>query len=683
MEDILIILKKSKRALSLAEITKRLNLHPSEKSMVKKMLDRLIKAGKIVKSEGAYTLPQNEGLLEGTVCATASGADFFIKEGMEDMKIVHSREFAVMHNDTVLVKKTGKNVRVVKIIKRAVERLVGTVYKDGTTYFLAPDDKKLHELFILPKGKRKDVQAGDKAVCDIVTYPTRYSHGVCTVKENLGSAEDDNTAILSVLYKYNVKQEFPENVIKEAENAPDAITEEELNGRLDLRRLNTITIDGEDAKDLDDAVSLEITEKGDYLLGVHIADVSHYVKMDSAIDVEARERATSVYIPGTVYPMLPKRLSNGICSLNENVDRLTISCFMIITKQGKMTEYSIQPSVIRSKRRMTYGDVTEILEDPKSEKRKQYKDIFGMLLLMRQLAELLIDTASKRGSIDFDLPEAKITLDESGFPIAIDKYETTISNRMIEQFMLQANTTVAKHMRDKGLPAVYRVHDEPEQKKLESFSDLISSFNLRLPEKPTPRDFQAILYKIEGMPEEALIKKTMLRSMSKAKYKATCGGHFGLAYENYLHFTSPIRRYPDLFVHRTLNMIFEGNKNALREQANRMENTANVSTLREIDAAMTERDVDDIRKAQYMSKRIGDEAYGTVSGVTAYGMFVELDNTVEGFIPINTMEGYYDYDEANYRLVSDKSIFRLGDRVRIRVFAVNIPEGKVEFTLLA
>ncbi len=683
MEDIIKILKKIKKPASLNEITRRLNVHPREKVYVKKMLDRLVRDGRIVKSDGLYNLPENEGLLEGTVCSTVSGADFFVCEGMEDMKIVHSREYAVMHNDRVLVKKTGRNVRIVKVLERSIKRIVGTVYKDGTTYYLAPDDKKLHELFIIPKGKRGDAAAGDKAVCDIITYPFVNANGTCIVRECLGSAEDDDTAILSVLYKYDVRQKFSEAVLLEAENAPDTVAEEELSGRLDLRKLNIITIDGDDAKDLDDAISLEITEKGDYLLGVHIADVSHYVKMDSAVDVEARERATSVYIPGTVYPMLPQKLSNGICSLNENVNRLTLSCFMIITKQGKMTEYSIQPSVIRSKHRMTYSEVTELLENSKSEMRKQYKDVFGMILLMRQLAQILIDTANKRGSIDFDLPEAKIILDENGFPSEIKRYETGISNKIIEQFMLQANTTVAKHMQEKVLPAVYRVHEEPEQKKLEAFADLIATFNLRLPEKPTPKDFQEILAKVAGAPEEALIKKTMLRSMSKAKYKPSCQGHFGLAYDHYLHFTSPIRRYPDLFVHRTLNMVFDNNMNALKEQSARLENAANVSTQREIDAAMCERDVDDIRKAQYMSQRIGEEFEGAVSGVTAYGMFVELENTVEGFIPVNTMEGYYDYDEANYRLVSDKNIYRLGDRVKIRVFAVNVADGKVEFTLLA
>ena len=682
MEKIVKIVTQSKTPLTDKEITKKLGFRYEDAPIVRKILEKCVKEGKIIKKNNRY-LSNNE-YIEGKVCATVSGADFFMAENLaEDLKITKSREFAVMHNDTVLVKKTGRSCRIVKIISRGYERIVGTVYRDGTTLYVVPDERKLHCLFILPKDKRLGASEGDKVVAEIISYPTDKSDGVCEVKENLGSAEDDSTAILSVLYNYGVSTSFPDKVINALDYVPESIAETDLCNRLDLRKLNTITIDGDDAKDLDDAVSLEITEKGEYLLGVHIADVSHYVKMDSPIDVEARQRATSVYIPGKVFPMLPKKLSNGICSLNEGEDRLTLSCFMIISRQGKVLEYSIQPSVINSKHRMTYTEVTEILENPKSEKRKQYKDVFGMLLLMKNLALLLIDNAEKRGSIDFDIPEAKIILDENDYPIEIKEYETGISNRIIEQFMLITNQTVAMHMQKKALPSIYRVHEAPEEKKLEAFKELIEVFGYKLPINPKPQDFQKILEQATGTPEEALIKKTMLRSMSKAKYKPTCDGHFGLNYEHYLHFTSPIRRYPDLMVHRALNMTFENNKKALFEIKNRVENCSSVSTTQEINAALCERDVEDIRKAQYMEKRIGEEFSGTVSGVTAYGMFVELENTVEGFIPINTMKGYFDYDEARYQLKSDEKTYRLGDNVKIRVFAVNIPEGKVEFSLLA
>ncbi len=683
MENLINLIKKLNKPVTVKEVTKKLNLPQTQQKMVKTLLDRLVKEGKLIKKKDAYFLPLNDGLLEGTVCSTLKGVDFFMMEGLkEDLKITHSREFNLMHNDRVLVKPLGRNCRVVKIIKRAYENIVGTIVKEGNSYFLLPDERKLHTLFIVPKSKLNGANVNEKAVCKIESYPTKNSYGVCAVEKVLGPAEEDGTAILSTLYNYNIPLEFPKKVLEFADNIPDTVQEEDLYNRLDLRKLNIITIDGDDAKDLDDAISLEITEKGDYLLGVHIADVSNYVKMDNPVDNEALKRATSVYIPGKVYPMLPKKLSNGICSLNEHVDRLTLSCFMVITKQGKVVDYSIQPSVINSKHRMTYTDVTEILEDPKSPKRKEYKDILGMLLLMKQLALTLIDGAKKRGSIDFDLPEAKVILDENDFPVEIKEYEIGISNKIIEQFMLLANKTVAKHMLNKNLPSIYRVHEKPDEKKLDAFRELLKPFNIFLKEDPKPQDFNDILNKVIGEPEEALIKKTMLRSMSKAKYKPTNDGHFGLAYEHYLHFTSPIRRYPDLMVHRALNMQFSENYKGLRELSHRLDNVANISTQQEINAALCERDVTDIRKAQYMSKRIGEEFWGNVSGVTAYGMFVELPNTVEGFIPVNTMDGYFELDEANMRLISVNKCYRLGDNVKIRVFGADTIEGKVEFTLL-
>ncbi len=683
MEQIIKIINNAKKPLTAVEVAKKLNMPQKQVKMVKGVLDNLVSQGKLVKASGAYGKIQSLGLIQGKVCSTKTGADFFQSDELkEDLKIIGSKHLYLMHNDIVLAKKRGQNCAVVKIIKRANEKIVGTVYKDAGTWYLVPDDKKLHVMFIVSKKDRNLVQAGDKAVAKILSYPTGHEEGVCKIEERLGSAEDDNTAITATLFRYGVQQEFSEKVLREADGIKDEITDSMLEGRLDLRKLNVITIDGDDAKDLDDAVSLEMTEKGDFLLGVHIADVSHYVALDSAIDVEARSRATSVYIPGTVFPMLPKSLSNGVCSLNENVDRLALSCFMIITRQGKIIDSHIAPSVIKSKHRMTYSVVTDMLENSSSEYRKQYKDIFGMLLLMRQLAEILIATAEKRGSIDFDLPEAKIELDENSFPVKISEYEIGISNKIIEQFMLAANQTVAAYMNNHAHPAIYRVHEKPEEKKLEVFRELVEVFGYRLPKEPKPIDFQRILQQAEGTPQEALIKKTMLRSMSKAKYKPTNDGHFGLAYENYLHFTSPIRRYPDLTVHRALNMLFQKNHSGLRELSSRLEGISTVSTEREINAAACERDVDDIRKAQFMSKLIGERFSGTVSGVTAYGMFVELANTVEGFVPIGTMQGYYDYDEAHFRLKSVNNCFTLGDRVEVSVFGVNIPEGRVEFTLL-
>ncbi len=683
MESIITLFQTAQRPMSAQTVTKKLKLNKSQTKMIKSMLDRYVREGKLIRERDRYFMPQQSNLLEGTVASTFSGADFFTSPELEeDLKITHSLDFCAMNKDRVLVRKKGGKCEIVRILERGNKELVGTLMRDGEIFYLQPDDRKIHFGFLVPKSERKKAKVGDKIVCEITSYPTQKADGVCKICENLGSSENDDSAILSVIRSYGVKETFPDGVIESADSIPDTISEAQLAGHLDLRKLTVITIDGDDSKDLDDAVSLEITDKGDFLLGVHIADVSHYVKQDSPLDAEAKQRATSVYVPGTVYPMLPKKLSNGICSLNEGEDRLTLSCFMIITRQGNIIESSIQPSVIRSKHRMTYNVVTEILEKSDSPKRKEYKDIFGMLVLMKDLATILSKTAKARGSIDFDLPEAKITLDGNGFPAKIEKYEVGISNKIIEQFMLAANQTVATFMKNKNLPCLYRVHQPPEKKKLDTFLDLIHVFGYTLPENPKPSDFQTLLKKIEGTQEENLIDKTMLRSMSKAKYKSTCDGHFGLAYENYLHFTSPIRRYPDLTVHRSLHMYFEKNFKALEKYREQMDHLGELCTSQEINAANCERDVDDIRKAQYMGKHIGEEFEGIISGVQAYGLFVELENTCEGFIPVETMDGYYSYDEARFSLFDKDKRFSLGDRVKIRVFSVSIPDGRTEFTLL-
>ncbi len=683
MMDLTKTIRQFNTPVTAQTVAKTLGVKKSELPIIKKELLRLVNEGRLSEKNGRFLVPEKAGMLEGRVAATAAGTDFFVCDSLDgDLKIIKSRDFAVMNNDRVLVRMRGSHCEVVKIIERANQKIVGTVRRDGQFFFIEPDDKKLHEIFILPKSERSKVNVGDKIVGFVKAYPTGKTNGICRVDENLGSADDDNTAILSVLRSYGIEENFPPKVIGEAEQMPNEVFCGELSGRLDLRKLPTVTIDGDDAKDLDDAVSLEMTERGDYLLGVHIADVSHYVTLSSAIDAEAAKRATSVYIPGRVFPMLPQKLSNGICSLNPHEDRLTLSCFMVITNQGKITDYHIAPSVINSNHRLTYSEVTGMLEDPRSPLRKTYADVFGMLLLMEKLAGILADVAHNRGSIDFDLPEADIILDDSGFPEKVVRHEIGISNKMIEQFMLAANRTVAAHMRNHALPCVFRVHEPPEEKKLEGFKKLIKVFGESLPLSPKPSDFNILLDKFAGSEEENLIKKTMLRTMSKAKYKPTCDGHFGLALDDYLHFTSPIRRYPDLIVHRVLHMSFDGQHKAIEAYASQMEKLAEICTQQEINAAYCERDVDDIRKAQYMSKHIGEEFFGYISGVTPYGMFVELDNTVEGFIPIATVKGYFHYDEARFMLYNDEKRYTLGDAVKIKVLGTTVQSGKVEFSLL-
>lgn len=677
------ILENFQRPVTASHIASALHLHKGQTKMITSVLNGLVKRGKAVKQGKLYSLPAIGGLIEGKVCGTYSGVDFFSSETLEnDIKIAHGYSAGIMHGDRVLVQIRGNKCEVKEILEHGTKEFVGTVCKqDGLNYVL-PDDGRIHYAFLLPKGEKNKAKVGDKVFAYITSYSTERSEGTCRIKENLGSGEDDDTAIKAVLRTYGIEEEFPQAVTEYAQSIPDSVTKEDIEGRLDLRKTVTVTIDGEDSKDLDDAVSLEMTEHGDYLLGVHIADVSHYVRYCDVLDTEARKRGTSVYIPGKVYPMLPKKLSNGICSLNEGEDRLTLSCFMIVSRQGKICDYSIQPSVIRSKHRLTYSLVTEMLENPSSPSRKKYSDIFGMLLLMKELTEVFIKNSAQRGAIDFDLPEANIILDGDGFPKEILPREMGIANRMIEEFMLAANRTVAKHLQEKNIPGIFRVHQSPEKKKTEVFKHISEMLGYSLPEEPTTLDYARILSEAQGKNEENLLKKAALRSMSKAKYKSTCDGHFGLAFDRYLHFTSPIRRYPDLAVHRALHWSFENNKKMTENFAREASHIADLCTDREINAVSCERDIDDIRKAQYMSKRIGFESDATVSGVTAYGIYAELPDTCEGFIPIGKIDGYYEYDEDAFALKSPQRDIVLGDSVKIRIINVNIPEGKAEFELL-
>lgn len=684
MEFITEILKNAQRPLTAAAIASKMECGRGQAKMVASILDMLAREGNVVKQGKLYFVPENAGIIEGRVASTYSGVDFFVSETFkEDLKIQHSYDWGVMNGDRVLVKRKGTKCEIVKVLERVNRNIVCTVVKENMRLFALPDDKKLHYAFMLPKSEKHKAQAGDKVYAEITSYALNSKEGTCRIIENLGSGSDDETVIKSILRTYGVEEDFPESVLDAAEKVESGIKKSELAGRLDLRKLPVVTIDGDDSKDLDDAVSLEMTERGDFLLGVHIADVSHYVTVDSPLDKEAKKRATSVYVPGSVYPMLPKKLSNGICSLNPDEDRLTLSCFMVISRQGKIGEYSIQPSVIRSKHRLTYNIVTDMIENTHSAARKEYADILGMILLMRELAGILINGAKLRGSIDFDVPEAKITLDENGFPIKIEPCKTGISNRIIEEFMLAANRTVAKHLREKKIPGIFRVHQPPEKKKLDAYRQLLDVLGYSLPEDPEPADFGRILEQAQGKPEETLLKKATLRAMSKAKYKATCDGHFGLAYENYLHFTSPIRRYPDLAVHRALHWSFENNKKQLERFAREAEHTAEICTDREINAAACERDVDDVRKAQYMSRHIGEVHSATVSGVTAYGIYAELENTCEGFIPIGKIDGYFNFDEVRFALVSPQRTITLGDKIEIRTESANIAEGKCEFSLFS
>ena len=475
---------------------------------------------------------------------------------------------------------------------------------------------------------------------------------------------------------YGLSQEFTLDVIDEIANISDSVDSVEINKRRDLRGMTIVTIDGEDAKDLDDAVSVEELESGNILLGVHIADVSHYVREHTALDREAQYRGTSVYLVDQVVPMLPKKLSNGICSLNPKVDRLCLSVFMEISPFGAVEKYEICESVIKTTERMTYTDVTAILEKKKSHRLSQEFE------LMRRLQEILKRKRRKRGSIDFDFPEPKIILDDAGHPIDVKRYDITISNKIIEEFMLVCNETIAEHMEKLKLPLVYRVHEQPDEDKMAKFAEMLAGFGYKLRTKDgvVPKTLQEILKKIAGKDEEQAISTIMLRSLMKARYCEENLGHFGLAAKYYCHFTSPIRRYPDLAVHRIVKTWLRGEN--CKRFARCVEKAAKESSESEINAVEAEREWRKYKMCEYMEDKIGDEFDGFISSVTSFGVYVELPNTVEGLIPIRELKGdYYIFDEVHFRLTGRRTgvIFRIGDKVKVKLVRVNAELKQIDF----
>ena len=485
-------------------------------------------------------------------------------------------------------------------------------------------------------------------------------------------------------------EKFPQKVIKEAEDVAVEIPKEEIERRLDIRHLNIFTIDGEDAKDLDDAISIEILENGNYNLGVHIADVTHYVKEKSKLDKEALKRATSVYLVDTVIPMLPKVLSNGMCSLNPNEDKLTLSVFMEIDKNGKVVKYDIKETIINSKARMTYTEVSDILEKGDEDLKKKYANILDDFYNAQDLAKILSKRRTQRGSIDFDFPEAKIILNEDGTVNNIKHYERRISNRIIEEFMLVTNETVAEHYFWLNIPFVYRIHEVPSKEKMEELSKFIATFGYTIKgdlDDVHPKALQKIVEDIKGKKEEDVISTIMLRSLRQARYSPECSGHFGLAAKYYSHFTSPIRRYPDLQIHRIIKEQLNDkiNQKRIEQLTNIVDYSSTISSEKERKAELAERDVKDYYKALFMSDKIGQEFEGVVSSVTSFGMFIELDNTVEGLVRLaNISDDYYIFDESTYTIIGEatKKTYKIGDTVNIRVAKVNADLKEIDFEFI-
>ncbi|WP_129732067.1 ribonuclease R [Ectobacillus funiculus] len=646
-----------------------------------------------------YGLPEKMNLLKGKLTGHSRGFAFVVPEekGQDDIFIPPTELNGALHGDTVLARINSetsgsrKEGTIVRIIERGTKQLVGTYTESKNFGFVIPDDKRIISDIFIPKNVAMGAVEGHKVVVKITAYPQDRMSAEGEVIQILGHKNDPGVDILSVIHKHGLPMMFPADVLDQANNVPDTIDPKDLENRRDLRNEVIVTIDGADAKDLDDAVTVKKLDNGNYKLGVHIADVSHYVTEGSPIDVEAADRGTSIYLVDRVIPMIPHRLSNGICSLNPKVDRLTLSCEMEINAKGEVVKHDIFQSVIKTTERMTYFDVNRILEDKDEELFSRYEALIPMFQDMGELAAILREKRMTRGAIDFDFKEAKVLVDEDGQPKDVVLRERSTAEKLIEEFMLAANETIAEHFHWLNVPFMYRVHEEPKEDKLERFFQFITNFGYTVKGKANdihPRALQQILEMVQGQPEEVVISTVMLRSMKQARYDAESLGHFGLSTEYYTHFTSPIRRYPDLIVHRLIRTYLINGRIDADTQAKWREKLASIaehSSNMERRAVEAERETDELKKAEYMMDKIGEEFEGMISSVTNFGMFVELPNTIEGLIHVSYLtDDYYRYDEQHYAMIGERTgkVFRIGDEVTIRVVKVNKDERSIDFEVV-
>lgn len=643
-------------------------------------------------------------ILKGVYNGSSRGYGFVHTDDDDDeMIFVMRRDVNTAINGDVVEVELIKNAvgdkvaegRIVNVIERNSNTIVGKFERAGSFGFVVPADSRIATHIFVPKSGIAGAAHDDMVVVKIDKWPSDNKYGGKPeghIIEILGCKGDPGVDVMAVIRSHGIRTDFPAKVVAEADKIPSKLDDEcikaELKkGRVDLRDKCIITIDGATAKDLDDAVCVEKLPNGVYKLGVHIADVSHYVVKDSPIDKEALLRGTSVYFVDRVVPMLPKNLSNGICSLNPRVDRLTMSCEMIVNADGKIVEHEIFESIIRTTERMTYDDVYEIIENNNSELCEKYQHIYDMLMDMKALSNILREKRERRGAIEFEFDESQIVVNEAGRPIDVVRVIRNSAHEMIEDFMLAANETVAEHYYWYDAPFVYRVHEVPSLEKLNTFSRFATNlgFQLENVNNPTPLDFQKLLKKAEGSKESQALSVAMLRAMQKAKYSAAYGIHFGLAAEYYTHFTSPIRRYPDLIVHRLIKQYAKhGKPKNMQKLYSEIFEIANKNSESEVVAEMAERDVLGIKKFELMREHIGEEFHGVISGVTSFGVFVELENTCEGLVPITLLtDDYYDYYEDKYALIGErtKRELKLGDKVDIVIVAADEANHKLEFIL--
>ena len=685
--------------MKLKELAMLFDIPKEQREDLKEVLDTLLTEGKIgISQKGKYGKP-DLGSIAGVFFGHPKGFGFVAVEGLDqDIFIPEDKTGGALHGDTVLVSaetKPGNGKRaeghVVKVLEHANEQIIGYYQKNKSFGFVIPDNQKISKDVFIPQGKDMGAMTGHKVVVKVTDYggPERKPEGVIT--EILGHVNDPGTDILSIVRAYGLPEEFPDSVMKQVTAVPDEITGKDMQGRLDLRDLQTVTIDGEDAKDLDDAIT--ISKKGGvYTLGVHIADVTNYVTENSPLDEEALRRGTSVYLVDRVIPMLPHKLSNGICSLNQGEDRLALSCIMDIDEDGSVIGHRIAETVINVDRRMTYTAVNAIITDRDESVRKEYEAFVPMFEQMKELADILREKRKKRGSIDFDFPETKVILDERGKPLEIKPYDRNSATKIIEDFMLMANETVAEDYFWQEIPFLYRTHDNPDPERMKSLATLINNFGYSIRfhnGEVYPKEVQKLLANAEDTPEEALISRLALRSMKQAKYTTECSGHFGLAAKYYCHFTSPIRRYPDLQIHRIIKDNLRGRlmrEGRTEHYAEILDEVARQSSVCERRADEAERESDKLKKAEYMSYHLGEEFEGIISGVTGWGLYVELPNTVEGLVHVNTLrDDYYIFDQETYELRGEmtKKVYKLGDKVCVRVADADKMLKTVDFELVA
>ncbi|WP_051226420.1 ribonuclease R [Butyrivibrio sp. MC2013] len=661
------------------------------------ILDDLMSCGMIERTKRGRYAPSDGGIV-GIFTSNSKGFGFVTVEGKdEDIYIPQGETKGAFPGDTVsvvLVPSSGprKEGRVGRILVRGITELVGTYEASKTYGFVRPDNKKIpSDIFVL-KEKSRGAVDGDKVVVEITDYGD-MDNGKSPegrVKEIIGNINDPGVDIISIVKAYDIPFEFPERVMNQAERTADSVSEADMAGRRDLRDVQMVTIDGADSKDLDDAVNVTVDDKGLFHLGVHIADVANYVQENSALDREAKKRGTSVYLVDRVIPMLPHKLSNGICSLNQGEDRLALSCLMTINRNGDIIDHDIVESVINVDKRMTYDSVARIILDEDPEDCEKYAELVPMFKDMYELARILKAKRTKRGAVEFDSVESKIVLDSEGKPVSIKPEIRNAAHELIEDFMLSANETVAQHFYWLQMPFVYRTHEQPGPEKIDALASFVRGFGYHLNFKSDeirPMEIQKLLSKVSGSAEQAIISRVALRSMMQAKYTTECSGHFGLALQYYCHFTSPIRRYPDLQIHRIIKDFLRGRMDdkKMAHYAEILPEVANHSSETERRADEAERETDKLKKAQYMEEHIGEEYEGTISGVTGFGIFVELENTCEGLIRLSDMtDDYYEFDPDNYTLTGTDfgKVYSLGEKVRIRVRAADRVEKTIDFEML-